>query len=309
MRAPAEDHGRAVFVAGDGDGGMELTVLGSGGSRRTPMPTCGCDVCRRAREQGPPYSRGGNSLYVHDLAAVVDAPATLGRALNRERIDAVDYCLLTHWHPDHVDGIRTLTARDVTAKPDDVAFADHYRDTAPTLATTERVYERTCELTPLAHLVEEQGFVDLHLLDDEPLVAGDYEVRAVPYALAGDGDRDATAFVLDGPETVVVASDDARYLDVDRLPTEPDLAMFECGLFAETSAGDPLLTQRERELLADELSHGAVLDRVAAVAPDRALLTEIGHQYRRGHDDYAALESTTEYDGVEFAYDGKQLRI
>lgn len=288
---------------------MDVTVLGSGGSRPIPMPTCDCRLCRRARVVGPPESRIGNSLYLHDLATVVDAPAGLWRALNRERVAAVDRCLLTHWHPDHVAGVRALTARDATGFADDVPFTERYRADPPTLVTTERVYERACDLTSLRYHVEEQGAIDVRLLDDDALAVGDWTVSAVPYALAGDGDRDATAFVLDGPATVVVATDDARHLDVGRLPSAPDLAVFECGLFETGPDGESLLTETGREALADELRHEEVLSRVDALAPDRTLLTEIGHQYRRSHDDLVALESGPRYDGVTFAHDGLTLTV
>jgi len=69
---------------------MHLTLLGSGGDSPTPMPTCDCRVCSPAREQGPPHARLGNSTYVHDAIAVVDAPESLWAILNRGCVSEVD---------------------------------------------------------------------------------------------------------------------------------------------------------------------------------------------------------------------------
>lgn len=285
---------------------MRLQVLGSGGNTPIPTPTCSCGVCDQAREAGAPYARGGNSLYLPALGAMVDAPEFAFRHLNREGIADLEYIFLTHWHPDHVNGLRVVQSRDWTAHD---GLLNAVAAGGPTIVTTEAVYDRTCEVFgSLEHFVG-QGFADVRLLDDDPLEIDGTTVRSIPYALE-DEDLDATAFVLeDGDTTLVVASDDARYLDEDALPGEIDLAVFECGLFERDPDGEELFTEADWSFLADELTHEEVLARIDRVDPDRALLTEIEHLTARSHDWFQQREQESAYDGITFAYDGLELEV
>jgi phosphoribosyl 1,2-cyclic phosphate phosphodiesterase len=291
--------------------GMKLEFLGSGGNSPIPTPTCRCEVCAEARTEGIPYARRGNSMYLHDLNALIDAPEYAFSNLNRAGIDRLEYVFLTHWHPDHVNGLRVVQFRDLRSffRNPDRGLLDAASEDRPTLVTTRAVYERTCEtLGSLRHFVEAAGFADTHFLDEEPLSVGDYEVSAIPYPLEdADTEPDATAFVVEsGGRTLLIASDDARYLDESRLPSA-DLAVFECGLFEALPDGTPLLTDADRSFLADELRHEEVIKRIERVDPERAVLTEIEHLYARGADEYARLEA--DYDSIRFAYDGLVVEL
>jgi phosphoribosyl 1,2-cyclic phosphate phosphodiesterase len=290
---------------------LTFTVLGSGGNSPIPTPTCGCRLCERARTDGIPHARHGNSLYVHELSAMVDAPEFVYENLEREGIDDLEYLLLTHWHPDHSAGLRVVQSRSMEGMFTDPekGLVETARSNRPTLVTTRQVYERTCEVYDgLRHFVEDVGFADTHFLDEEPLEVDDVRIEAIPYSLSGDGVLDATAFVLQqGETTALLAVDDARYLDEDALPADVDLAVFECGYFPATPDGTPILTEMDQAILADELSHEEVLERVARVDPDRTILTEIEHLYARTHDDFRDLEA--DYDGVQFARDGLTITL
>lgn len=290
---------------------MHLRFLGSGGNSPIPMPTCGCEVCVEAREHGVPYARHGNSMYLPGLGAVIDAPEQTFENLNRHGVDDLDYLFLTHWHPDHVSGVRVVQARDFSPwEPGEESKLELFARTRPTVVTTRPVYERTCEITGLDYYVEDAGFAALHLLDEDgPLRDRGFEVRSIPYALSGD-EVDATGFVVerDG-RTLVVVADDAKYLDESLLPECIDLAVFECGLFECDPDGDPLWDDAYREFIADEPRHHEILARVDRLDLDRAVLTEIGHSFDRGLDDYRELEQEPEYDGVRFAYDGLEVEV
>lgn len=283
---------------------MQLRVLGSGGNTPIPTPTCTCDVCEQARAKGVPYSRGGNSLYLPECAAMVDAPEFAFQALNRERILDLEYILLTHWHPDHINGLRLVQSRDMSAHE---GLLSAVAAGGPTLVTTEAVYDEICEVFgQIDHFVQ-QGFAGVEFLDDSPLDIDGTTIRSIPYALSDD-DLDATAFVIEDEEsTVVIASDDARYLDIDALPAEIDLAVFECGLFEQDPAGEELFTDADWSFLADELTHDEVLDRIAELDPEQTILTEIEHLTARGYDYFCELEQNDSYDGIQFAYDGMTL--
>jgi len=292
---------------------MRLTVLGSGGNLPTPMPTCSCRVCVEARGEGIPHARHGNSLYLHDMGALVDAPEYTQANLNREAVDRLDYVFLTHWHPDHVAGVRAVQSRDFgpAFEDPDVGLVETARESPPTVVTTRRVYERTCDVAGALEHYLNIGWADLHVIDEDgPIEANGVTARAIPYALEGDGDVDAAAFVFErGDRTLLVASDDARYLDEDALPSAIDLAVFECGYFERTPDGAEILTEIDRRFLADEMSHDEVLARIERVAPDRTILTEIEHLTARSHDDLLALAEQPEYETVEFAHDGLTIEV
>ncbi|MUV85836.1 MBL fold metallo-hydrolase [Natronomonas sp. CBA1123] len=292
---------------------LSVTVLGSGGNSPIPTPTCGCRVCERAREVGVPHARHGNSLYIEELSAMVDAPEFVYENLEREAVDDLEYIFLTHWHPDHAAGLRVVQSRSMERmfEAPDHGLIETARSDRPTLVTTRRVYERTCELYDgLRHFVEDIGFADTHFLDGDPLTVGDARIAAIPYSLSGDGDLDATAFVVErGDATVVLAVDDARHLEEAALPDDIDLAVFECGYFRETPDGTRILTEVDDAIMSEELTHEEVMARVERVDADRTVLTEIEHLYGRTYDDFSALESTDGYEGVEFAYDGLQFSV
>lgn len=286
---------------------MRLRVLGSGGNSPIPMPTCQCAVCTQARKEGIPCTRGGNSLYLPDIAAVVDTPEFVYAALNRERVTDLEYILLTHWHPDHVNGLRVLQSRDATAYD---SFVEAVMDGWPTLVTTEAVYERTRGVFgQLDHFVDRMGFADVQFLDEGPLEVGGTAVRSIPHALEGEAE-DATAFVVeDGDLTVVIASDDARHLPEEALPADIDLAVFECGLFERGPDGEELFSEADRDLLGGEFTHSEVMDRMERVDPDRAVLTEIEHLTSRSCDHFRELETEPGYEHVRFAHDGLELEV
>ena len=87
---------------------MRLTILGSGGCTGIPKPLCRCRVCREARLKGIPYARGGPAAFLHDANLLIDVPAEISAQLNRENIRRVDYLMLTHLDPDHVEGLRVV---------------------------------------------------------------------------------------------------------------------------------------------------------------------------------------------------------
>jgi phosphoribosyl 1,2-cyclic phosphate phosphodiesterase len=87
---------------------MKLTILGSGGCMVIPKPLCRCRICREARVKGIPHARGGPSAVLHDANLLIDTPAEICSLLNRENIRNIDYLMLTHLDPDHVEGLRVV---------------------------------------------------------------------------------------------------------------------------------------------------------------------------------------------------------
>jgi phosphoribosyl 1,2-cyclic phosphate phosphodiesterase len=87
---------------------MKIIMLGSGGVTGIPRPTCFCSVCKEARVKGIPYARTGTCLYEENGGVLFDMPVEIREQLNREKVRKINHVILTHWHPDHTLGIRTL---------------------------------------------------------------------------------------------------------------------------------------------------------------------------------------------------------
>ncbi|WP_297521135.1 MBL fold metallo-hydrolase [uncultured Clostridium sp.] len=87
---------------------MKLKILGSGGCRALPRPTCRCKVCIEARKKGEPFKRTGPSLFIEGENILIDTPEEIVYQLNREGIEKVNYILYSHWDPDHTLGMRVV---------------------------------------------------------------------------------------------------------------------------------------------------------------------------------------------------------
>ena len=284
---------------------MDLQFLGTGGSQPIPLPTCDCELCREARRENAPYTRYGYSIYLHDIAGLIDASEFAPINLSRWGIPRVESLFLTHWHADHSYGVRALGMRDPPER-DGETFLDAKRRTAPTLVTTRAVYDRACEsLGLLEQYVEQLEIVDCHFVDEEPFEQAGIRVEPLPYPLTEDGPREATGFLFRAADTTLaVVADDARYFDESQLPDDLDAAVFECGSFTHGPDGERIA---DEDVLPDDLAHEEVVEMVERADPERAFLSHIGHQYRRSYDDFRALEAA--YDRIRFAHDGLRVDL
>jgi phosphoribosyl 1,2-cyclic phosphate phosphodiesterase len=98
---------------------MTLTFMGTGTSHGVPMIACTCPTCRSS---DPRDTRTNASilLTVGTKRILVDCGRDFHAQALRERIDSVNYLLLTHTHFDHVAGIdelRVFTSRSRESIP------------------------------------------------------------------------------------------------------------------------------------------------------------------------------------------------
>ena len=284
---------------------MDITILGSGGNTPIPMPTCDCRICTEARENGEPYARQGNSVYVHDENVVIDLPELIWESLNRETIPAVDHVFISHFHADHTHGLRVLQALGIEQPP----ITDFIGE-IPTVYMSEVTYERAIQASEFFDgLTGEWADVEV-LADGESKRVGELQVTHISAPIHEGRENAVSGFLFETDETTAfISPDENKHFDVEKLP-DLDLWIKETGYFTETPDGDRLVTEEaERNALQHEMTFEESVEQVRTVQPERTVLTEIEELFRRSYDDYRNLETQYRDLNIEFAYDGMQIEL
>lgn len=87
---------------------MNLTFLGTAAGCGVPSFYCDCIACQEA-QANPKYQRSRCSVLIQGQKnTLIDTPPELRHQLIREKIDHIDYLLLTHSHYDHTGGLGDL---------------------------------------------------------------------------------------------------------------------------------------------------------------------------------------------------------
>ena len=281
---------------------MRLTILGSGGCMAIPKPLCGCRVCREARVKGVPYSRGGPSAFLHDVNLLIDTPAEIGEQLNRERVRRLEYLMLTHLDPDHVEGLRiaeqiTLDFRTWRACP----------GKAITLLVPEALVEPLGRLSTqygpaIGHYVR-SGFLKIETFR-ETARAGDVAITAVPVP------QDAqTAFIYvyekDGKKLVYAACDIKPFPEERAEVRGADVLVIQPGIF-ETGLRHRFCYPPDHVSRTSLYTFAKTLELARRIGARRTVFTHLEEYWHRGYDDYRRLEK--EIPDVRFAWDGMTLR-
>jgi len=281
---------------------MELTVLGSGGCAVIPKPLCRCLVCREARAKGPPYARTGPAVFIHDENVLIDAPAEIAMQLNRAGIQQLDYLLLTHLDPDHVEGLRiveqiTLDFRSWRGFPEKTI-----RLPAPR-ALAEQLPRLCSQYGSYMEYFQERGFIELQPFADAIRI-GDLSVSAVGVPR---GDQTSFLYVLEkGGRKLVYAPCDIKPFPENRPEIRnADLLVIQPGLFENGLQGGFVFPP-------DHISRTTLytfretLELANRIGARRILFVHLEEYWNRSHDDYRLLE-----DGqrIRFAYDGMRVAL
>jgi phosphoribosyl 1,2-cyclic phosphate phosphodiesterase len=89
------------------NGGLTLTILGSGTSTGVPVLGCRCLVCR-SEAAGNRRTRCSALLRWSGRSVLVDTATDFRQQALREGLERVDAVLFSHTHADHVHGIDDL---------------------------------------------------------------------------------------------------------------------------------------------------------------------------------------------------------
>jgi phosphoribosyl 1,2-cyclic phosphate phosphodiesterase len=117
---------------------MEIIFLGTGTSQGVPMIACKCAVCASS---DPRDQRARASIHVvmDGLHVQVDAAPEFRLQCLRERIDSLNFFILTHGHADHIAGMDDLRR-----------FCDLLGGKAITVYTTDEGMARVLAMFPYA---------------------------------------------------------------------------------------------------------------------------------------------------------------
>ncbi len=117
---------------------MEVVFMGTGTSQGVPMIACHCAVCTSTDPRNH-RTRACIHVVMDGLHVQVDAAPEFRFQCLREKIDRMDFFILTHGHADHIAGM------------DDIRrFCDLLGGTAMTVYTTDEGMARVLAMFPYA---------------------------------------------------------------------------------------------------------------------------------------------------------------
>ncbi len=268
-----------------------------------PKPLCRCRVCQEAREKGIPYARGGPAAFLHDLNLLIDAPAEIIGQLNREAIRRIDYLMLTHLDPDHVEGLRVveqiaLDFRSWRAYPGKRITLVLPEQLEGPLRAIVSQYGSTLDF------YEESGFVKLEIFRDNGEIR-DVRIMAIPI---DRGSQIAFVYVFEkAGRKLVYAPCDIKPFPEDREEVHnADLQIIQPGIFEDA-------LKHHFRYPSDHISRQTlytfeqILELAARLQAKKTVFVHLEEYWNRSYDDYRRLEA--EHPDISFAYDGMDLRV
>jgi phosphoribosyl 1,2-cyclic phosphate phosphodiesterase len=287
---------------------VKIEILGSGGAVCVPRPFCDCRVCTAARANpGPPHVRLGPSIYVHDLALLIDTPEEIGVELNRSAIARVNTALYTHWHPDHTAGVRVFEGNYPLGSLLNPALQP--RQTRVILPKrVARTFEEHHALRSKLAFLEKFGLVRVEEVAEECQV--DIEGWAVtPVPLA---EEFAVGYLFEGERRVFICADESFCFDGAGLGSL-DLAILPCGYFSHHPYDGDRIIAEGHPVLHREIPYEDTLDLIRRMDAARVVLVHLNHGLGLLPSEFDQLAEDLRDDPtlppVEFAYDTMLITV
>jgi phosphoribosyl 1,2-cyclic phosphate phosphodiesterase len=278
---------------------MKIEFLGSGGAITTPRPRCTCPLCAEARQKGIPYSRTGPSLFVHGPDVLIDTPEESKMQIDRSRITHIAAGLYSHWHPDHVAGLRvweTMNSDWFNWPPDHIR-TDIYLPQQVALDFHERLgaWEQF-------QYLQKFGVVRVvELADGDGTTLGSTHIR--PFRLA---ENYVYAFLFeDSGQRVLIAPDELFGWEPPADVRGLDLAVIPKGVCEFNPFTGARHIPADHPILKSEATFRQTLDIVRKLDARRVIMTHIEEPDALNYDDLLRLEVRLHDEGfnITFAYD------
>jgi phosphoribosyl 1,2-cyclic phosphate phosphodiesterase len=259
---------------------MEVVFLGTGTSQGVPMIACHCEVCT-SKDSRNHRTRASIHVEMDGLHVQVDAAPEFRLQCLREKIEKLDFFVLTHGHADHIVGMDDLRR-----------FCDQRGGAAIDVYTTEEGMARVLAIYPYT-IVERQ------------LIAGyaAFKLREMPAVLElPQGTIHSTLLPHGGINTIGLVFQEKSsgrkfvyYNDCKRIPREA---------LALAKGADVVVLDGLRPL--PHPTHMNIEEACAAAAEIGAPTTYLTHlTHQVDHETWSKKVPP----GVMLAYDGLRLKL
>ena len=282
---------------------MNITILGSGGCTVIPRPLCRCRICNQARSNGPPYSRSGPSIFIHEADLLVDTPAEICSQLNRWGIQNMQNLMLTHLDPDHLEGFRVVEhiALDFRTWKARQGIQIHLflpRDLIDPLRRVRTQYGSQLDF------YENSGFVRCIPFDGNVMI-NEFRITALPV------DRqDQTVFIYvfekEGVRMVYAPCDIKPFPEHRPETHDADCLLIQPGMF-EKDLSDGFSFPEDHISRSTLYTFTETLALARRIHARQVVFVHLEEYWNRSYDDYSALEQKMRQ--VRFAFDGMTFNL
>lgn len=283
---------------------MKFIIIGSGGCVCTPKPCCQCAICVEAREKGYPYARCGCSLYLEDIALLVDTPEDIAIALNNSNIKAVDTILYSHWDPDHTLGMRVVEQLRLEwldflkgIKPNNPIAVYAQPDVMEDLKGIRSKYGSL-----LGYYEGMMGLVQCHSIERQIEIA---DIRITLIQIAKEKAVTVFVFESNGKKLIYAPCDCIPFPD-DEILEGADLLVTGNTYVGNILKNGNVITD-DHPLHKELYSFEDVLEMQNRLKAKRLVVTHLEEDWGKSFDDYKKLEKN--YSSVRFAFDGMTIEL
>lgn len=284
---------------------MKVEILGSGGAITTPAPGCGCRVCSKARKFGLPYSRTGPGIFIHGPDILIDTSEEIKQQLNRSNIDHIEAGFYSHWHPDHVAGLRVWESVN-----NDFRNYPPEHDQSSIYLPQGVASDFKMKLGYWEHFIfmEEQRFVRLNQMKDgdSAMIRG---TSIFPFQLQA---KNVYAFLIEhNQKRVLIVPDEIHHWKPPAFAMNLNLAILPTGVFEFNPLTGERKISKAHPVLNSEATFRETIEIAKTLQSEKFIFSHIEEPDQMDFDDLKQLEK--QFIGadlnIEFAYDTMSIPI
>ena len=251
---------------------MKIKFTGTGDGRGIPAVGCQCQRCSLAREKGSKNRRRTTSVIVTNESDTIlfDAPSSIGRVLNEEKIFHLSAIFLSHKHFDHIGGITVFEYW-----PEKILVYGNM-SVLGNFEITDRLYNN-CEF----HVLHEKKSVKIN------------NIRVKPFSVSHKVPTFGLIFKEDEKRIVHFSDKAGTILDdyEKRLVKISDIVVFHTPGFDRGT---------------DHIDVVSVMDIAKRNSSTRFVITHIGHN-NLSHEEL--VKKLKPYENIIVAYDGLEIEV
>lgn len=266
---------------------MDFIILGSGGGTPTPRPFCQCKVCNAARNGKG--KRNHCVAFLSEANILFDCGEDVKESLNAQNVKRVDAVFLSHWHPDHVLGLRDVVESNYdfySKKP------EHPITVFLSGRTLGTLKEKFAMIEFFVNAYAGSGFVVFE--HGQKIKIKNAEITPIGFSGA---DSEIFGFLIEANgERLFYSPCDTISLREEFIPQNIDFWVTQCGMFAGYKS---------------EISFSALVDRIKRFKPKQAILTHIEEVevQKAGAGILKKLEKENKALNLRFAFDGMKIKL